>query len=139
MFSNSVKNGHDYILLNSPIHRKRSSRLIQRIKSRQSLHKAKLLKNSKHSAPLINQVRRNSDIELKKLRLQLSENEDLNNLDNAKNLILLIKQLNGANLNKNGNKNDPDNNTLFIMKKFLELFEKYNFFFYFFSHYNIPN
>ena len=139
MFSNSVKNIHDYILLNSPIKQKRSSKLIHRIKFRQSLNKAKLLKIPKNSAPLINQVRRNSDIELKKLKLKLSENEDLNNLDNAKNLILLIKQLNGANLNKNGNKNDPDNNTLITMKKFLELFEKYNFFFYFFSYYNIPN
>ena len=101
------------------------------------MQKAKLLKISKHSAPSINQVRRNSDIELKKLKLYLSENEDLNHLDNAKNLILLIKQLNGANLNKNGNKNDPDNNTLIAMKKFLQLFERYNFFFYFFSHYNI--
>lgn len=137
MFGSSVKNIHENILLNSPIYRKRSSKLIQRIKSRQSVQKAKLLKISKHSAPSINQVRRNSDIELKKLKLYLSENEDLNHLDNAKNLILLIKQLNGANLNKNGNKNDPDNNTLIAMKKFLQLFERYNFFFYFFSHYNI--
>ena len=137
MFGSSVKNIHENILLNSPIYRKRSSKLIQRIKSRTSVQKAKLLKISKHSAPSINQVRRNSDIELKKLKLYLSENEDLNHLDNAKNLILLIKQLNGANLNKNGNKNDPDNNTLIAMKKFLQLFERYNFFFYFFSHYNI--
>ena len=91
MFASSVKNIHDNILLNSPIYRKRSSKLIQRIKSRQSVQKAKLLKISKHSVPSINQVRRNSDIELKKLKLYLSENEDLNNLDNAKNLILLIK------------------------------------------------
>ena len=139
MFTSSVKNIHENTIIQSPIKQKRSSKLIYRIKIRQSINKAKLLKYSKHSAPLISQVRRNSDIELRKLDLHLSENEDLKNLDKGKKLILLIAQLNGAHLNKNFNKNDLDNDILITMKKFLKLFEEYNFFFYFFCHYNISN
>ena len=132
MFTSSVKNIHENTIIQSPIKQKRSSKLIYRIKIRQSINKAKLLKYSKHSAPLISQVRRNSDIELRKLDLHLSENEDLKNLDKGKKLILLIAQLNGAHLNKNFNKNDLDNDILITMKKFLKLFEDYNFFFLFF-------
>ena len=139
MFKNSVKNIHDYTIIHSPLMKRRNTKIIERIKIRQSIKKAKLLKLSKTSATLINQVRRNSDIELKKLKYQLSENEDLNHLDNAKNLILLIKQLNGVHLNKNVIKNDPDNTVLNMITKFLKLFENYNIFFFFFSHYNIPD
>lgn len=139
MFSNSVKNIHKIISRNSPTVEKRSSKLLDRIKLRQSLNRAKPTKYLKHSAPSIHKTRRNSDIELQKLRLRLDENEDLKHLDNAKDLIILIAQLNGAKLNKNFDiKKDPENNILIILKKFMKLFEKYEFFFSFFNHYNIP-
>ena len=139
MFSSPRKDIQENLILESSNNKRRSSKLIQRIKINQSLNKQKLLKSTKQSDLIVKKPRRNSDIELKYLKLKLEENEDLIDLPNTKKLILLITQLNGAHLiNANNSKIAPENNILTIMKEFLNLLENYNFFYYFFCHYNIP-
>ena len=141
MYNNSNNNIHkNYSVNSTPGSKRWSSKLIERIKLRQSLQKAKIQKISKNASLLLKQVRRNSDIELKKLKLSLSENEDLSNSEKAKNLFILIAQLNGVNPIQNFYlDNNNDNTALLLTKKILKIFEDYNFFYFFFSHYNITN
>ena len=119
-----------------------SSNIQNGIKVSHSFHHRRFINKIKNKSKKIIQIRRNSDIELKKLEIYLSENEDLNNYENcenAKNLIYSLYQLNGAIPRKDFNKDDPDNNILLVVKKIFKIFEKYNFFFFFFSLYNIKN
>ena len=134
MLSSPLKAIQEHLALDQTNNKKRSSKLIQRIKFNQNLNKPKLLKSNKRSDLLIRQPRPNDDPQLQNLKFKLDQNMDLINLAFVKKLILLIFQLNGANLNNNRNSTyDPENITLTIMKEFLKLFEKYNFFFYFFA------
>ena len=147
MISNSVKNITENIPKN--INNKKlsnpsqsSSNIQNGIKVSHSFHHRRFINKIKNKSKKIIQIRRNSDIELKKLEIYLSENEDLNNYENcenAKNLIYSLYQLNGAIPRKDFNKDDPDNNILLVVKKIFKIFEKYNFFFFFFSLYNIKN
>ena len=140
MLSSPLKAIQEHLTLVQSNNKKRSSKLIQRIKFNQNLNKPKLLKSNKRSDLLIRQPRPNDDPQLQNLKFKLEQNNDLINLPFVKQLILLIFQLNGSNLNNNRNSTyDPENITLTIMKEFLKLFEKYNFFFYFFCHYRINN
>ena len=139
--NNSNRNiPNNYSINSNPGAKRRSTKLIERIKLRKSLQKAKMEKISKNASLLLKQVRRNSDIELKKLKLSLSENEDLSNSEKVQNLIILIAQLNGVNPIQNFYLvNNDENNALLLTKKILIILQNFNFFFFFFSHYNISN
>ena len=141
MYNKSNKNIENNFSKNSPspISNRGSAKLIERIKLRLSLQKTKTQKISKNSSLPSKKVRRNSDTELKKLKLALSENEDLIYSEKAKNLIILITQLNGVNPIQKFYLDNSENNALLIEKKILTIFENYNFFFFFFCHYNIDN
>lgn len=151
MIDKSDKNLYDY--MNIPLEEKKSkgksSESIRDLEIYDNLQISKIEKKSKNS--LFSRIaNRNSYIDLKKLKIDLFENRDLDNSPKAKNLITLIIQLNSINSNANDEDEDEDNedlniryyyenNPIVLTHKILYLFEKYNFFSFFFPHYDIDN
>ena len=140
LLSNLEKNINECLNINSPSSQNKTSKLIQRINFRQSLNKARIKNIINNSSITKDNIRRNSNVELQNLRLHLSENENLNKLENLKKLIYLIAQLNGVIPvnDEDDYYNEDEDVTSVITNKILKLFETYNSFYFFFSHYNIP-
>ena len=115
--------------------------LINPVNYRRNLNKtrAKLQKLHKNSLILLNQIIRNTDQELKLYKKRLSNNKELQNDNNALDLIFLIKQLNNAIPKMYFDVNDPNNDCLYITQKIFNILKNYKLFFFFFSHYKIDD
>lgn len=139
-----------YELMKIPLEEKKSkgqsSKSIQNVVINDNSENTKIEKKKKNS--LFSRITNsNSYTDLKKLKIDLINNSDLENSPKAKNLLTLIIQLNSINLNSNIEEDDDDlnirfyyeNNPIILTQKILYLFEYYNFFSFFFPHYNIDN
>ena len=134
-------------MLNSDLNKEKSENdkindiLIHPANYRRNLNKtrAKLQRLHKDSLILLNHIIRNTDQELKLYKKRLSNNKELQNDNNALDLIFLIKQLNNAIPKMYFDINDPNNDTLYITQKIFNILKNYKLFFFFFSHYKIDD
>ena len=145
MTNNSSKNINDHIQIPSfegKQSNERSSTLIQNIKLRQNFEKLNIGKNINYSSSslFLKKTKRNSIVDLTKLKYDLFQNIEFNLSKNAKDLLYLIAELNGINSDDDFYIEDNcENNNKVIINKILYLLENYDFFFFFFNRYNIEN
>ena len=145
MTNNSSKNIYEHIQIPSfegKQSNERSSTLIQNIKLRQNFENLNIGKNINYSSSslFLKKTKRNSIVDLTKLKYDLFQNIEFNLSKNAKDLLYLIAELNGINSDDDFYIEDNcENNNKVIINKILYQLENYDFFFFFFNRYNIEN
>ena len=145
MTNNSSKNIYEHIQIPSfegKQSNERSSTLIQNIKLRQNFENLNIGKKILYSSSslFLKKTKRNSIVDLTKLKYDLFQNIEFNLSKNAKDLLYLIAELNGINSDDDFYIEDNcENNNKVIINKILYQLENYDFFFFFFNRYNIEN
>ena len=145
MTNNSSKTIYEHIQIPSfegKQSNERSSTLIQNIKLRQNFENLNIGKNINYSSSslFLKKTKRNSIVDLTKLKYDLFQNIEFNLSKNAKDLLYLIAELNGINSDDDFYIEDNcENNNKVIINKILYQLENYDFFFFFFNRYNIEN
>ena len=143
MTNNSSKTIYEHIQIPSfegKQSNERSSTLIQNIKLRQNFENLNIGKNINYSSSslFLKKTKRNSIVDLTKLKYDLFQNIEFNLSKNAKDLLYLIAELNGINSDDDFYIEDNcENNNKVIINKILYQLENYDFFFFFFNRYTI--